>query len=56
MKQENIATVLIENKVTAFIHGALFSGPTHRKSYHHEVESIGTFHVLNAMAEARIKN
>lgn len=52
---ENIAAVLIENKVTAFIHGALFSGPTRRKSYHHEVESIGTFHVLNAMAEANIK-
>nr|BFD31678.1 NAD-dependent epimerase/dehydratase family protein [Pigmentibacter ruber] len=52
---ENIAAVLIENKVTAFIHGALFSGPTRRKSYHHEVESIGTFHVLNAMAEAKIK-
>ena len=51
----NIAAVLIENKVTAFIHGSLFSGPTRRKSYHHEVESIGTFHVLNAIAESNIK-
>jgi UDP-glucose 4-epimerase len=51
----SMASVLIDNKVTAFIHGALFSGPTRRKSYHHEVESIGTFHVLNAIAEAQIK-
>jgi UDP-glucose 4-epimerase len=47
--------ILIDNQVTEFIHGALFSGPTRGKSYHHEVESIGTFHVLNAVAEAKIK-
>ncbi len=51
----SIASALIDNKVTAFIHGSLFSGPTRKKSYHHEVESIGTFHVLNAIAEAQIK-
>jgi UDP-glucose 4-epimerase len=51
----NMASVILENKVTAFIHGALFSGPTRNKSNHHEVESIGTFHVLNAVAEAQIK-
>ncbi|APJ04227.1 NAD-dependent epimerase/dehydratase family protein [Silvanigrella aquatica] len=50
----SMSSVLIENKVTAFIHGALFSGPTRNKSNHHEVESIGTYHVLNAVAEAQI--
>ncbi|RDB35990.1 MAG: NAD-dependent epimerase/dehydratase family protein [Spirobacillus cienkowskii] len=50
----NISSVLIENKITTFIHGALFSGPTRKKSYHHEVETIGTYHVLNALAEAQI--
>lgn len=51
----NISSVLIGNKITAFIHGALFSGPTRKKSYHHEVESIGTYHVLNAIAEAQVQ-
>ncbi|BBH53656.1 NAD-dependent epimerase/dehydratase family protein [Fluviispira sanaruensis] len=50
-----IASTLLQNNVTAFIHGALFSGPTRKKSYHHEVESIGTFHILNAVAEAQIQ-
>ena len=52
---QTIAKTLIENNVTEFIHGALFSGPTRNKGAHHEVESIGTFHVLNAVAEAKIK-
>lgn len=50
-----MASVLIQNKVTEFIHGALFSGPTRRRGNHHEVESIGTYHVLNAAAEAKIR-
>ena len=52
---ETMAKILIEHNVTEFIHGALFSGPTRSKNTHHEVESIGTFHVLNAVAEAKIK-
>lgn len=51
----DLSEILIQNKVTAFFHGALFSGPTRNPSSHHEVESIGTFHVLNAMAAAKIK-
>lgn len=50
-----MASVLIQNNVTEFIHGALFSGPTRKRANHHEVESIGTYHVLNAVAEAKIK-
>ncbi len=52
---DTMAKILIEHNVTEFIHGALFSGPTRSKKNHHEVESIGTFHVLNAIAEAKIK-
>lgn len=51
---QSIAKILIDNEVTEFIHGALFSGPTRSKNTHHEVESIGTFHILNAVAEAKI--
>lgn len=50
-----MASILIKHHITALIHGALFSGPTRKHGYHHEVESIGTYHVLNAAAEAGIK-
>ena len=50
-----IAEILIRNKIKTFLHSALFSGPTRNHSNHHEVESIGTFHILNAIAEAQIK-
>lgn len=53
---EVMAKVLLENEVDTFIHAALFSGPTRNRHAHHETESIGTFHVLNACAEAKIKN
>ncbi|MES2613992.1 MAG: NAD-dependent epimerase/dehydratase family protein [Bdellovibrionota bacterium] len=52
---QSMAQTLLENNVSEFIHGALYSGPTRSRSVHHEVESIGTFHVLNAIAEAKIK-
>jgi UDP-glucose 4-epimerase len=40
--------------VRTFLHGALFSGPQRERGKAREVESIGTFHVLNALAEARV--
>lgn len=49
----DLAAVLKANGIDTFIHGALFSGPG--RGYNREVESIGTFHVLNACAEANIK-
>ncbi len=52
---QTMAQILIESNITEFVHGSLFSGPTRNKNTHHEVESIGTFHVLNAIAEAKIK-
>jgi len=50
-----MAQILIDNKITTFIHAALFSGPTRKRGQHRETESIGTFHVLNAVAESKIK-
>ena len=52
---ETVAKILTRNHIDTFIHGALFSGPTRNRYRHHEVESIGTFHILNACAEAQIK-
>ncbi len=50
-----LAAALLDRGVSAFIHGALFPDPGKFTSERREVESIGTFHVLNALAEAKIK-
>lgn len=48
-----LANQLQRNGIETFIHGALFTGPG--RTFNREVESIGTFHVLNACAEANVK-
>lgn len=53
---EEMTNVLLKNNIDTFIHAALFSGPTRNRYAHHETESIGTFHVLNACAEANVQN
>ena len=50
-----MAATLLANDISTFVHGALFSGPGRGQSQRREVESIGTFHVLNAVAEAKVK-
>jgi UDP-glucose 4-epimerase len=52
---ELMASLLKKNEIKCMIHGALFSGPGRGGSGRREVETIGTFHVLNALAEARIE-
>jgi UDP-glucose 4-epimerase len=36
------------------VHAAFLASPTHNTSWAHELESIGTMHVLNACGEARV--
>lgn len=50
-----LAALLVSAGVRTFVHGALHSGPGRRPSAERELESIGTFHVLNALAEAGIE-
>ncbi|MEN9529896.1 MAG: hypothetical protein RI932_1769 [Pseudomonadota bacterium] len=50
-----IASLLIKNEIKCVVHGALFSGPGRSGSLRREVETIGTFHILNALAEAKIE-
>jgi UDP-glucose 4-epimerase len=50
-----IASLLIKNEIKCVVHGALFSGPGRNGSLRREVETIGTFHILNALAEAKIE-
>jgi len=49
-----MSQLLQKNEIKHFIHGALYSGPSRKAFYQKEVETIGTFHVLNAIAEAQV--
>jgi UDP-glucose 4-epimerase len=41
--------------VDTFVHAAFLSMPTHASTWAHELEDIGTMHVLNACAETRVR-
>jgi hypothetical protein len=43
-----IAEVLAAEVVDTFLHLAFLSSPTHASAWAHELESVGTMHVLNA--------
>jgi len=45
-----LATLLAHAKVDTFVHGAFLSHPTHAAEWAHELEDVGTMHVLNACA------
>jgi UDP-glucose 4-epimerase len=43
-----LATLLQKAGVDTFVHGAFLSHPTHAAEWAHELEDVGTMHVLNA--------
>ena len=45
-----LATLLTRHQVDTFVHGAFLSHPTHASEWAHELEDVGTMHVLNACA------
>lgn len=45
-----LATLLSRHKVDTVVHGAFLSHPTHASEWAHELEDVGTMHVLNACA------
>src|SRR5258706_574408 len=45
-----LATLLERHRVDTFVHGAFLSHPTHASEWAHELEDVGTMHVLNACA------
>lgn len=47
---DELATLLAHGKVDTFVHGAFLSHPTHAAEWAHELEDVGTMHVLNACA------
>jgi UDP-glucose 4-epimerase len=50
-----MAKIMSQNKITTLVHAALYSGPQREAGKARELESIGTFQVLNAAAEAGLK-
>ena len=48
----DLATLLRREQVDTVVHGAFLSHPTHASEWAHELEDVGTMHVLNACAAA----
>ena len=47
---DDLATLLDREQVDTVVHGAFLSHPTHAQEWAHELEDVGTMHVLNACA------
>lgn len=47
-----LARLLQDNQVDTLVHAAFLSFPTHASEWAHELEDVGTMHVLNACAKA----
>src|ERR1044071_7464759 len=45
-----LATLLERQAIDTLVHGAFLSHPTHASDWAHELEDVGTMHVLNACA------
>ena len=45
-----LATLLERHAIDTLVHGAFLSHPTHASEWAHELEDVGTMHVLNACA------
>jgi UDP-glucose 4-epimerase len=45
-----LATLMSSRQVDTLVHGAFLSHPTHASEWAHELEDVGTMHVLNACA------
>jgi UDP-glucose 4-epimerase len=53
--EERLAEVFAAEEVDTVVHLAFLPSPTHASSYSHELESVGTMHLLNACRRTRVK-
>lgn len=53
--EERVAEILNAEGVDTFLHMAFLSSPTHASAWAHELESVGTMHVLHALRRSAIK-
>jgi UDP-glucose 4-epimerase len=53
--EERVAEILAAERVDTFLHLAFLSSPTHASAWAHELESVGTMHVLNAARRVNLR-
>jgi UDP-glucose 4-epimerase len=53
--EERVAEILAAEGVDTFLHLAFLSSPTHASAWAHELESVGTMHVLNAVRQHSLR-
>jgi UDP-glucose 4-epimerase len=53
--EERVAEILAAERVDTFLHLAFLSSPTHAGAWAHELESVGTMHVLNAARRVSLR-
>src|SRR6478752_9092342 len=52
--EERLAEAFAAEEVDTVVHLAFLGSPTHASAYSHELESVGTMHVLNACRRTRV--
>lgn len=53
--EARIAEILQAEEVDTFVHLAFLASPSHATAWAHELESVGTMHVVNACRERKIR-
>jgi len=53
--EERVAEILAAEQVDTLVHLAFLSSPTHASAWAHELESVGTMHVLNAARQVSLR-
>ena len=53
--EERVAEILAAEGVDTFLHLGFLSSPTHATAWAHELESVGTMHVLNALRQVQLR-
>ena len=53
--EERVAEILLAEGVDTLLHLAFLSSPTHATAWAHELESVGTMHVLNAARQVDLQ-
>lgn len=53
--EERLAEAFAAEEVDTVVHLAFLASPTHASAYSHELESVGSMHVLNACRRTRVK-
>lgn len=53
--EERIAEILQAERVDVLLHMSFLSSPTFQTSWAHELESVGTMHLLNAVRQVRLR-